>query len=421
MNIRPVAVRHLTIGVLAFGIGVLPAAAQQATADAPAAQAPGTAQLSQPTTRKSWLKVGEEWIQSGFAGSESRRGFYPEFRGLPPGSGISVGPGFRHGLFDGRASIDASTAISWSRGKFGQAAFELPHIAGHQVSVGTQIKWQDFTRLNYFGIGPASTETNRTDYRLQNADYNAFAAVKPRDWLTFGGRVGFSQRVNIKPGTSAVHPPTRELFTDATAPGLVDHPAFLHSDAYIGVDTRDHPGYPHSGGVYRVTLSDFNDRDFDRFSFRRIEAEAAHFIPILHENWVIALRGRIAASDTSNGAIVPFYLLPTLGGGNSLRGYDDYRFRDRNLLLLNAEYRWRVFGALDNALFYDAGKVASRFGDLDLTHMRTLYGIGFRFHTNDTTFVRLDIGRSKEGTRVLLSIGDVLKSGHGSIFIPYVP
>ena len=117
----------------------------------------------------------------------------------------------------------------------------------------------------------------------------------------------------------------------------------------------------------------------------------------------------------------PFYLLPTLGGSRSLRGYEDYRFRDRNLLLLNAEYRWRVFGALDGAIFYDGGKVEPRFRDLDITHLKSSYGLGFRFHSGDTTVFRLDIGRSREGTRVLVSLSDALRPGHGSMVIPYVP
>lgn len=152
-----------------------------------------------------------------------------------------------------------------------------------------------------------------------------------------------------------------------------------------------------------------------------MEAEASRFIPILHENWVLALRGRVAATNTSDGNGVPFYLLPSLGGRRSLRGYDDYRFADRNSLLLNAEYRWRVFGALDGALFYDAGNVAPRFGDLDLSHLKTSYGLGFRFHSNDSTFFGIDVGRSTEGTRLLLTLGEVFRPGHRSILIPYVP
>ena len=35
-----------------------------------------------------------------------------------------------------------------------------------------------------------------------------------------------------------------------------------------------------------------------------------------------------AFSQTGAGNIVPFYMLPTLGGRNTLPGYNDYRFRD---------------------------------------------------------------------------------------------
>jgi hypothetical protein len=38
--------------------------------------------------------------------------------------------------------------------------------------------------------------------------------------------------------------------------------------------------------------------------------------------------------DRSN--TVPFYLLPSLGGKNTLRGYYDYRFHDRNMEVFNA-------------------------------------------------------------------------------------
>jgi len=37
-------------------------------------------------------------------------------------------------------------------------------------------------------------------------------------------------------------------------------------------------------------------------------------------------------SDASSGNTVPFYMLPSLGGKDTLRGYEDYRFHDSNLL-----------------------------------------------------------------------------------------
>ena len=58
---------------------------------------------------------------------------------------------------------------------------------------------------------------------------------------------------------------------------------------------------------------------------------------------------------------MPYFLLPSLGSGSTLRGYSSWRFRDRHSLLVSGEWRWipnRM--GLDMALFYDAGMVANR-------------------------------------------------------------
>ena len=65
-----------------------------------------------------------------------------------------------------------------------------------------------------------------------------------------------------------------------------------------------------------------------------------------------------STSDQATGQQVPFYLMPTLGGNDSLRGFRDYRFRGPHALLLQGEYRFEIWSGLDGALFYDAGKVA---------------------------------------------------------------
>ena len=90
------------------------------------------------------------------------------------------------------------------------------------------------------------------------------------------------------------------------------------------------------------------------------------------------------------GSEVPFYYQRTLGGPADLRGFRQFRFRDRNLLLLQAEYRWEIFTAVDGAIFYDAGKVASRIEDLNFRDLESDYGIGFRFGTVNGVFLRVE-------------------------------
>ena len=69
------------------------------------------------------------------------------------------------------------------------------------------------------------------------------------------------------------------------------------------------------------------------------------------------------------GARVPFYLMPALGGHDSLRGFRDYRFRGPHAILTQTEYRFEIWSAFDTALFYDAGKVALRREDLNFKNL----------------------------------------------------
>jgi outer membrane translocation and assembly module TamA len=72
------------------------------------------------------------------------------------------------------------------------------------------------------------------------------------------------------------------------------------------------------------------------------------------------------------------------------------------VLLLQAEYRWEIFPALDAALFYDAGKVAPTIGELD-DHLEGDYGFGFRFGTSQGVFLRIDAAfGSRDGKRYFI-------------------
>jgi outer membrane protein assembly factor BamA len=120
---------------------------------------------------------------------------------------------------------------------------------------------------------------------------------------------------------------------------------------------------------------------------------------------VIALRALATMTDADAGDQVPFYLQPYLGSGETLRGFANRRFRDRNRLLLAAEYRWRPSRFLDMALFVDAGSVAPRRQDLSLDDLHTSYGIGIRMHGPTTTPLRLELARSREGTVLVIGSG----------------
>jgi len=134
-------------------------------------------------------------------------------------------------------------------------------------------------------------------------------------------------------------------------------------------------------------------------------AEVVQHVPILRENWVISLHGA-ARTTLDDEDAVPYFLMPSLGSGSTLRGYQSWRFRDRHSLLMSGEWRWIPSRMLiDMAIFYDAGKVVGRREDLNFKDLKHDVGVGFRLHTPMATPLRIDVARGSEGINIVFSGG----------------
>jgi hypothetical protein len=381
--------------------------------------------LPEPWIIDSAIAFARQTLHVGESGPP-RNGFYPELSNMPTGSGwISLGPGYRQWLFDDRAFVDASTALSWRSYKMAQARFELPKLAGGHVVLGSQARWQDLTQVTFFGDGADTPDVNRSEYRIKSTNVVGYTAVRPTAWLSVGGRVGWLDRPSILAPAGSFkrgNPDAREMFPEDIVYSVAEQPRFVHGELSIAADTRDHRSHPTRGGVYRGAWSRYSDRDTGTFSFQRYEAEGAQFLPVADSRVVFALHGWLVASDTAEGEVIPFYLLPSLGGANTVRAYTDYRFHDRNVIVVNAESRVALFTHVDAALFVDAGNVAPRVADLNLD--KRGYGVGLRVHTSESTFARFDVAHGEEGWRLLLRLNDPLhlsRLSRPTAAVPFVP
>jgi hypothetical protein len=340
--------------------------------------------------------------------TKKKNGLYPELGNMVTGAGwISAGVGYRHHFFGDRAVIDASTGISWRAYKMAQLRMEVTPFTDDRIAVGVQTRWQDLTQIRYFGEGPDSLEANRSQYRLKSTNTVGYVTFRPQTWLAVEGRLGWLGNPNLLPPGGAFkpdYPDAASVFADDPVYQLTTQPDFVHGEIAVIADTRDEPGYPSRGGVYRAAVSRYADQDANQFSFGRYEVEAAHFLPIVNDTFVFAIRGWVAGSTTDDGKHVPFYLAPSLGGSTTLRGYNDYRFHDRNLALINTELRVAVFEHVDAVALFEAGNVAPRFGDLNLA--KTSYGVGFRVHTETATLARFDVAHSREGWKVMFRMNE---------------
>ena len=104
-------------------------------------------------------------------------------------------------------------------------------------------------------------------------------------------------------------------------------------------------------------------------------------------------------------------LLPSIGGGDTIRGLANRRFHDRSRVVLTAEYLWRPSRYIDMALFVDSGAVGPRLRTLDRHQFQTAYGIGARLHGPAFTALRVEAARGSRRLAAGLYDGPAVLNG----------
>jgi len=334
-------------------------------------------------------------------------GFHPTFGGLHTGSGLALGTEWRQErLARGILDVRAAGRVSLKHYEKFEFQIGIPRLMNEHLFLDFNVAYRNYPQERFFGLGPKSRKEDRTNFRLEDTTYLGTMGVKWRRWFRVGVKGGIIA-TNAGPGTDPRFPSTEKVFTPRNTPALDFQPDHYQVGTFAQMDWRDEPGNPRSGGNYVLEWNLFGDRNKSLYTFRRYEVEAQQYVPFFNRRRVIAFRAKTSLTDTSAGQSVPFYMMQTLGGSEDLRGFREYRFRDKNLMVYNLEYRWEVFSGMDMALFGDAGKVFTSRSDFSLDHLEGAYGIGFRFNQAKSVFLRVDIGRSREGMRFFFKFGHV--------------
>jgi len=331
-------------------------------------------------------------------------GWHPNFESAYRGSGFTLGAGymFHPSAYD---TLDIRGSYSVNSYKLAEAEFKSPRLFDRRGELTVRGGWRDATEVGFYGVGMNTLSRDRANYRFEEPFGTALLTIRPTRRLLMV-RGGFeASRWDLKSAKGAVRS-VDEIYTSDTLPGLGATTTYLHTQATIGVDSRPSSEYARRGGFYGVTGHYYHDRD-DALGFRQVDYEAIQHIPILRESWVISLHGLAKTTWANGDQEIPFYMLPSLGGGSNLRGFSSFRFSDRHSLLLQAEWRIVANRFFESAVFYDTGKVAARTSDLDFKHLKSDYGIGARFHAPMQTVLRVEVARSNQGTQLVFGASPV--------------
>lgn len=326
--------------------------------------------------------------------------WHPFFESAYSGGAFTLGAG-RATYVSAYNYIDARASYTILNYKRAEVEFVAPRLFERRAQLSVIGGWREATQVGFYGLGTDTSKDDRTNYLFQQPYGNALLTFFPaRKGLMLRGGVEFTQW-SQEPGKGSF-PSVETRYTPAELPGLGAEITYMHTQGTVGFDWRTSPGYSRRGGFYGVTLHDYHDGD-DAFGFQFVEYEAIQHVPILRETWVLSFRGRVQTAHEKDGQQTPFFMLPSIGGGSSMRGFSSWRFRDQNSLLLQADWRIMINRYLDLAFFYDTGKVAARTSDLDLDGLKSDFGVGGRFHGPFATPLRVELAKSPEGFHFVFS------------------
>jgi hypothetical protein len=372
------------------------AAAQETRAEEIAARQQAKAAALAPYQPTAFEKIAGR-LEDSFVSPPN--GFYPAFGRIYSGGGLTLGAGWRR-FYSRNAVFDVRGLYSVKNYKQVEVGTRSPWHGGDRFAYGVKGGWLDAPEVGYYGLG-MDHAAQRGNFRLSRT-YAAFtAAARPNGWTRVIGEVGIDDYETQEGRGQASSIET--IYDPSTAPGLGSSPAFVRVEGTAAIDWRTSPSYSTRGGYYGVTLTNHSN---DSFGFNRLDGELIQHVPLLYNNWVISLRGRVQ-TVLNDDDVVPYFLLPQLGSSRTIRGYSSGRFRDRHSILTSAELRWipnRL--ALDMAIFYDAGKVTRERRDLDFTDLESSWGIGARFHVPTSTILRIEAARPRSGKwRLVVATG----------------
>ena len=317
------------------------------------------------------------------------------FGDIKPGSAVAVGPAISQTFANG-GYAQLKGVYSIRRFRLLQARYDTQRFWRGRALLSSRVRWQDAPKLPLYGLGSDSPAL-RAKYDERKTSLNTALTMRLSPMFEIAAGAGV-ERYALSGGS--IDSEDESLAAIPSVAGLAEHLWFLHT--FVSAALNTHPGtYSRSGTEVDLALHDYRDRHDGAFSFARLEAGARRLVPFSSRSGV-ELSARTWISATASGRSVPFFLMPTLGGGGTLEAFDLYRFRDRDAILLKGEYRRAVHDMIDVAAFYEAGTVAPAPRAFSLRRAAQSAGAGVIVHTPAAEVMRLDIAFGREGAGIAI-------------------
>jgi len=173
----------------------------------------------------------------------------------------------------------------------------------------------------------------------------------------------------------------------------------------ITYDSRNNAFSPNNGTFIQLYFNHFDRYLGSQFVYTNFVLDCRKYIEVSKKT-VLALQ---MLSFNNSGEQIPLRSLATLGGTNSMRGFYDGRFRDKQQLVIQSEYRFPLYKRFSLVAFGSMGDVSERVNLYSLKNMKYAFGGGIRFAVNksEKLNIRMDYGiNSIGGSGLYFQLGE---------------
>ena len=259
-------------------------------------------------------------------------------------------------------------------------------------------KFQYFP-MKYYGMGIKASEEGYTVVDNTNVQLRERVLRKIKGNLFVGAEFDFQKMYNV-------------TFTNTNAVNY-EYPSGHKGSSNLGVgmglvyDNRKNVMNVREGLFAELAFLNYSASLGSTHSFRSTQFDLRYFRKGINPGDVLALQG----SALLNKGDAPFNQMAMMGGESMMRGYYLGRFRDKNMLATQAEYRFLPFAFSKRwgaAAFLSSATVAPTAINLFSSQFKMAGGIGARYliFKSKDIFVRFDVAFTREGNGYYFFIGE---------------
>ena len=152
-------------------------------------------------------------------------------------------------------------------------------------------------------------------------------------------------------------------------------------------DSRDNVLNPQSGRILEIDATFYRQSFGSKTDFDVYNALYSEYMQTGRGEDILAwqVRGRFTSGD------LPWDQLSKAGGGDLLRGYTSGRYRDKQMLMTQVEYRLNFPGRHGMVFWAGAGVIANDISEFDANQILPNGGVGYRFEVKPRVNLRLDM------------------------------